>query len=178
MIYNDLANIPVINQDLTASGFTPVANAYYRHTGATTDTITQGVIYFYDTAYHKLGESGGGTTLNKYTYTVNTKPSVSQVTQILNILNSARRILNIDITLGNDGVMGLMTQQSYDYKFIGKSINAYSNVFNQHSVTLRNDRGESGITAYKSEFKNSGFSDTSVGISAINVTYLNETEIT
>lgn len=58
--YNDLANIPVINQDLTASGFTPVANTYYRHTGATTDTFTQGVIYLYDTAYHKLGESGGG----------------------------------------------------------------------------------------------------------------------
>lgn len=57
--YNVLDNIPVINQDLTASGFTPVANTYYRHTGATTDTFTQGVIYLYDTAYHKLGESGG-----------------------------------------------------------------------------------------------------------------------
>lgn len=66
--YNNLDNIPVINQDLTASGFTPVANTYYRHTGATTDTFTQGVIYLYDTAYHKLGESGGGgTTLKKYT---------------------------------------------------------------------------------------------------------------
>lgn len=58
--YNILDNIPVINQDLTESGFTPVANTYYRHTGATTDTFTQGVIYLYDTAYHKLGESGGG----------------------------------------------------------------------------------------------------------------------
>lgn len=69
--YNKLDNIPVINQDLSASGFTPVANTYYRHTGTTTDTFTQGVIYLYDTAYHKLGESGGGggTTLNKYTYT-------------------------------------------------------------------------------------------------------------
>lgn len=58
--YNKIDNIPVINQDLTASGFTPVANTYYRHTGATTATFTQGVIYLYDTAYHKLGESGGG----------------------------------------------------------------------------------------------------------------------
>ena len=57
--YNQLDSIPVINQDLSASGFTPVANTYYRHTGATTDTFTQGVIYLYDTAYHKLGESGG-----------------------------------------------------------------------------------------------------------------------
>lgn len=64
--YNKLDSIPVINQDLSASGFTPVANTYYRHTGATTDTFTQGVIYLYDTAYHKLGESGGGTTLNRY----------------------------------------------------------------------------------------------------------------
>lgn len=64
--YNKLDNIPVINQDLSASGFTPVANTYYRHTGATTATFTQGVIYLYDTAYHKLGESGGGTTLNRY----------------------------------------------------------------------------------------------------------------
>lgn len=63
--YNMLDNIPVINQDLSASGFTPVANTYYRHTGATTNTFTQGVIYLYDTAYHKLGESGG-TTLNRY----------------------------------------------------------------------------------------------------------------
>ena len=72
--YNDLSNIPVINQDLSASGFTPVANTYYRHTGATTDTFTQGVIYLYDTEYHKLGESGGGgTTLNKYTYSTQVK---------------------------------------------------------------------------------------------------------
>ena len=68
--YNQLDSIPVINQDLSATDFTPVANTYYRHTGATTDTFTQGVIYLYDTAYHKLGESGGGggATLNKYTY--------------------------------------------------------------------------------------------------------------
>lgn len=57
--YNMLDNIPVINQDLAATGFTPAANTYYRHTGATTDTFTQGVIYLYDTAYHKLGESAG-----------------------------------------------------------------------------------------------------------------------
>ena len=69
--YNNLDNIPVINQDLSASGFTPVANTYYRHTGATTATFTQGVIYLYDTAYHKLGDSGGsgGTTLNRYEVT-------------------------------------------------------------------------------------------------------------
>lgn len=62
--YNKLDNIPVINQDLSASGFTPVANTYYKHTGETTTTFTQGVIYLYDTLYHKLGESG--MKLNRY----------------------------------------------------------------------------------------------------------------
>lgn len=64
--YNQLDSIPIINQDLSATDFTPTANTYYRHTGATTATFTQGVIYLYDTAYHKLGDSGGGTTLNRY----------------------------------------------------------------------------------------------------------------
>ena len=59
--YNQLDNIPVINQDLSASGFTPVANTYYRHTGSTTGTFTQGVIYYYDgTEYKALDGSGGG----------------------------------------------------------------------------------------------------------------------
>lgn len=62
--YNMLDNIPVINQDLTASDFTPVANTYYRHTGSTTSTFTQGIIYLYDTAYHKLGESGGSASVS------------------------------------------------------------------------------------------------------------------
>lgn len=85
--YNQLDSIPVINQDLSASGFTPVANTYYRHTGATTDTFTRGVIYLYDTSYHKLGDSGG-TTLNKYTYAYS-----SNTTE--NISNIYRRLVNI-----------------------------------------------------------------------------------
>ena len=89
--YNILDNIPVINQDLTASGFTPVANTYYRHTGATTDTFTQGVIYLYDTTYHKLGESGGGTTLNKYTATIAYHDNANRalITRILQNAKSA-----------------------------------------------------------------------------------------
>ena len=85
--YNQLDSIPVINQDLSASGFTPVANTYYRHTGATTDTFTQGVIYLYDTAYHKLGESGGGgTTLNRYTYSIGKQASQSAIQRVRNIV--------------------------------------------------------------------------------------------
>lgn len=94
--YNELANIPVINQDLSASGFTPVANTYYRHTGATTSTFTQGVIYLYDTAYHKLGESGGGTTLNKYEFTLQLYNATTSDREILQaILNNAKSITSV-----------------------------------------------------------------------------------
>lgn len=98
--YNELNNIPDINQDLTASGFTPVANTYYRHTGATTDTFTQGVIYLYDTAYHKLGESGGGgTTLNKYTFTFQLYNATTSNRAILQaILNNAKSIANVSFS--------------------------------------------------------------------------------
>ena len=91
--YNNLDNIPVINQDLSASGFTPVANTYYRHTGTTTDTFTQGIIYLYDTAYHKLGESGGGgggTTLNSYTYTIHSMPSYNAIGRVYTIMHAAK----------------------------------------------------------------------------------------
>lgn len=43
--YNNLSNIPVINQDLSESGFTPVKDTYYRHTGTTDRNYTKGVIY-------------------------------------------------------------------------------------------------------------------------------------
>ena len=94
--YNQLDSIPVINQDLSASGFTPVANTYYRHTGATTDTFTQGVIYLYDTAYHKLGESGGGTTLNRYEVTfTNIQGNSTLVSHLNRIAKNAKGRLQI-----------------------------------------------------------------------------------
>ena len=103
--YNQLDSIPVINQDLSASGFTPVANTYYRHTGATTDTFTQGVIYLYDTAYHKLGESGGGTTLNKYVYANTTLVDGGSTNaifrRIVNILTKAKGKISIRFYLVN-----------------------------------------------------------------------------
>lgn len=112
--YNKLDSIPVINQDLSASGFTPVANTYYRHTGATTDTFTQGVIYLYDTAYHKLGESGGGTTLNKYTVS---KPSINLFAKIY--LNAKGNVsgafgVNIDHQLDHGFSIGAMRLTSGD----------------------------------------------------------------
>ena len=111
--YNKLDSIPVINQDLSATDFTPVANTYYRHTGTTTDTFTQGVIYLYDTTYHKLGESGG-TTLNKYTVS---KPSISLFAKIY--LNAKGNIsgafgINIDNTLDHGFSIGAIRPSGSD----------------------------------------------------------------
>lgn len=88
--YSKLDNIPVINQDLSATDFTPVANTYYRHTGTTTDTFTQGVIYLYDTAYHKLGESGGGTTLNRYELSLTVSQLASKTKLLYDIYTQAK----------------------------------------------------------------------------------------
>ena len=179
--YNNLDNIPVINQDLSASGFTPVANTYYRHTGATTDTFTQGVIYCYDgTEYKALdGSGGGGTTLNQYTFDVSTKPSVAQVTKILNILNNATRIINITIfTSKAPNGSGYISQELKARVYRGYSLNITSDVFEVHSVLLRDDLGSSGSHAYITEFINSAFSTTEVTMSKVRITYLNNTEIT
>ena len=43
--YDELENVPVINQDLSATGFTPVKDTYYRHTGTSNRDYTKGVIY-------------------------------------------------------------------------------------------------------------------------------------
>lgn len=59
--YSEIDGVPIVEQDLTASGFTPVANTYYKHTGATSATYTQGVIYLYNgTEYKAIDGSGTG----------------------------------------------------------------------------------------------------------------------
>ena len=45
--YDELDNIPIIHQDLTAS-FTKQAGTYYIHTGSTTSAYTQGRMYYCD----------------------------------------------------------------------------------------------------------------------------------
>lgn len=40
-----LKNLPIINQDLTSTDFAAVEGNYYRHTGSTTDSFTNGTIY-------------------------------------------------------------------------------------------------------------------------------------
>lgn len=97
--YNQLDSIPVVNQDLTASGFTPVANTYYRHTGATTATFTQGVIYLYNgTGYAALdgsGSGGGGKTYQLVKKTVRCTVSYDAKTDVLSITSQAEASKNI-----------------------------------------------------------------------------------
>ena len=136
--YNMLDNIPVINQDLSASGFTPVTNTYYRHTGATTDTFTQGVIYLYDTAYHKLGESGGGTTLNRYEVTTGSGALLNS------IINTAKSV-NV-CTLDVNGYKIIMFKEDssdccgyyYGSKTIDNSIHIIKYVIRLYKTGTRN----------------------------------------
>ena len=96
--YNKLDSIPVINQDLSASGFTPVANTYYRHTGATTDTFTQGVIYLYNgTGYAALdgSGSGGGKTYQLVKKTMRCTVAYDPKMDILSITSPAEASKNI-----------------------------------------------------------------------------------
>ena len=50
--YNNLSNIPVINQDLTATNFMPVGGTYYRHIGASSGTLLANTIYLYDGSHY------------------------------------------------------------------------------------------------------------------------------
>lgn len=43
--YDGLQNVPIVNDVLNATDFTPVVNTYYRHTGETNVDYTKGAIY-------------------------------------------------------------------------------------------------------------------------------------
>lgn len=61
--YNNLLNKPIINQDLDAANFTPVANTYYRHTGVSATNYAIGGIYYYNGTNYALLDGQGGTTV-------------------------------------------------------------------------------------------------------------------
>lgn len=124
-----------------------------------------------------IENSNGGTTLNKYTFTVNTKPSIAQVTKILQILNKAIRVLNIEIKV-TDSTRSYMISEINEHKFKCHAMNAYSNVYIMYTVLLRDDIGASGISADKTEFNNSTFSTNTINLESVTITYLNDTEIT
>ena len=174
--YNDLANIPVINQDLTASGFTPVANTYYRHTGATTDTFTQGVIYLYDTAYHKLGESGGGgTTLNRYTYSF-TSYTYDRCTRLYRICDAAKGKILLRI---NNSPCYISRQ--YDDNLLIVSINMSVSPSAELVIILLEVSNNAAVSGYMADTQSNSFGVSKVGserLSSVEITYYNDTEIT
>ena len=173
--YNNLDNIPVINQDLSASGFTPVANTYYRHTGATTDTFTQGVIYLYDTAYHKLGESGGGTTLNKYTYSFNFYEQAASA-RLYRICDAAKGKILLRI---NNAPCYISRQ--YDGDLLIVSIDMGVSPSAELDIILLEVYSNGGVTGFMSITQSNSFGVSKVGtekLSQVEITYYNDTEIT
>lgn len=170
--YNILDNIPVINQDLSASGFTPVANTYYRHTGATTASFKQGVIYLYDTAYHKLGESGG-TTLNKYEY-ISTIAQDS-IKRAMRILNTAKSIAAFDFN--NLATTIPSKQTNYRMNVSGFAVENNKQVI--YNITLDRADGQLHSADHKVTLSNEGIAivQTTININ-IHIIYYNDVEIT
>lgn len=182
--YSKLDNIPVINQDLTASGFTPVANTYYRHTGATTDTFTQGVIYLYDTAYHKLGESGGGTTLNQYTTSVDTRVSSNRGT-LYRILKNAKKISYIRNSYTASPVSFALNPNNQAYVFLSWCF--ISTDMGLNNCILQYSSNSSTLGSSSSKIATTTSSGTTITVStefstsslhSFVITYENDTEIT
>lgn len=187
--YNQLDSIPVINQDLSASGFTPVANTYYRHTGATTDTFTQGVIYLYDTSYHKLG-GGGGTTLNKYTLTINGGDRGIDYTDVLHasrIRENCKGDFKIYPDIGTTGnaysiPIHITSNSSNAYIVLAyATVDSSKNIIRDYYIF---GKGGKGYRRYRTTFNNdnpSGSTTTyyeNTQSQKITIVYYNDTEIT
>lgn len=169
--YNKLDSIPVINQDLSASGFTPVANTYYRHTGATNEMFTQGVIYLYDTTYHKLGESGG--TLNRYEYSSNT--SNDSIKRAMRILYKAKSIEAFDFK--NLATTMPSVQIGRRMNVSGFAVENNTQVI--YNITLDRADGQLHSADRKVTISTEGITITQPNIDInIHIVYYNDTEIT
>lgn len=184
--YNLLDNIPVINQDLSATDFTPVANTYYRHTGTTTDTFTQGVIYLYDTAYHKLGESGGGTKLNTYYYDLPCDKSSINMSRLIKIIKNAKGSVGICMAGSDPGTsLAYSVNVNSYWIFTGSSIDYSSSQNIITYVTIMCDMSTEQVISRYSTMLNVTLSEQMtvtktniVGKNAlIRVIYYNDTEI-
>ena len=184
--YNQLDSIPVINQDLSATDFTPVANTYYRHTGATTDTFTQGVIYLYDTAYHKLGESGGGTTLNEYEYSIANLNSITNndILRLNKIFCLAKNIQNIYMAgFQWETSLQLYYQQGTPDSVVSESVvlrfnYVYcNNSFTYEELILSTTNSEKASIS-ETKFTDGAFVTTARTNGRFSMKYLNDTEIT
>ena len=183
--YNDLANIPVINQDLSATDFTPVANTYYRHTGATTDMFTQGVIYFYDTAYHKLGESGGGeTTLNKYEWTITYGFDSAKAIRLARIIENSKGRVRVfgtggadEISVDESSIVGTGSNQR-GVLYAHKDNYSSMYVFDRRIYCINGNNVWSGVIKISETGTLSNSHSDPTPIEPKKVVYFNDTEIT
>lgn len=172
--YNQIENIPVINQDLTASGFTPVENSYYRHTGVTTASFTKGVIYFWNgTGYAALSGSGGGTTLNKYEYTSTT--AQDSIKRAMRILNTAKSIAAFDFNSLATTMPSIQT--NYRMNVSGFAVEDNKQVI--YNITLDRADGQIHLADHKVTLSTEGIAITQPTINInIHIIYYNDVEIT
>ena len=182
--YNQLDSIPVINQDLSASGFTPVANTYYRHTGATTGTFTQGVIYLYDTAYHKLGESGSGGTTLKYTYQMSASATTDDWHRLNAILVNAKGKTTIrsGYTTGGSGCFSILPSNNTVEIYLKDGLTEnYTTADKSYKIQVNSLGDTRNIIKISDSWTNNGNVVRTVQDNAsvaLNVVYYNDTEIT
>ena len=84
--YLEIDGVPIIMQDLSASGFTPTANTYYLHIGETTITYNNGMIYFYNgSTYIQVG----GSPINVVQATGNSTTDVMSQKAVTDAINAA-----------------------------------------------------------------------------------------
>lgn len=175
--YNKLDNIPVINQDLSATDFTPAANTYYRHTGATTATFTQGVIYLYDTTYHKLGDSGG-MTLNRYEVYNNGNAISADLVKAIATQSKYPELIKIYAVQDSKGMYGTW----FNVDYVSESGIIYING-GEYAGSLNFSSGyiSNGSVYYLRSIKNT---DNTISVvtdakpATIRIVYYNDTEIT
>lgn len=181
--YNKIKNIPIVNQDLSASGFTPVANTYYRHTG-TTGTYKQGVIYYYDgTEYKALdGAGGGGTTLNKYELSIDVSSLRSRASLLYKIYTEAKGRVTI-CTYSSNGSVGAFNYIEYTpYRISDSGVRLFYINDNQGSMYIWAASNSYGTCKYDYATIANDKTITNAGISdwtgTIKVIYFNDIEIT
>ena len=150
--YDELDNIPIIHQDLTAS-FTKQADTYYIHTGSTTSAYTKGRMYYCDgtnlkkvVVVDELTDTGAtslyvpttGNALTgasydsitrKITFTKETFLTSHQSIRSINTNNTAAQIVNESEAIAGSGMINLhKIAKTGNYNDLLNKLTAGSNI--------------------------------------------------
>ena len=150
--YDELDNIPIIHQDLTAS-FIKQADTYYIHTGSTTSTYTKGRMYYCDgtnlkkvVVIDELTDTGAtslyvpttGNALTgasydsitrKITFTKETFLTSHQSIRSINTNNTAAQIVNESEAIAGSGMINLhKIAKTGNYNDLLNKLTAGSNI--------------------------------------------------